>query len=149
MKSAMIVAKQAADLHTPTLTQTVLADYLATADLDAHIRQLVVSYRRRRDAMLNALAEHMPPNSSWTRPAGGMFVWLHLPSGLDASAMLPTALRAGVAYVPGEHFYPAEEPGPWNRAAVKNTIRLAFPTEEPCVVAEGVKHLGQVIAEAR
>ncbi|WP_405779894.1 PLP-dependent aminotransferase family protein [Streptomyces sp. NBC_01378] len=131
---ACAVAKQAADLHTPTVTQLAAARYLADRDLDAHIATVREAYGERRDAMLAALPDALPDGAEWSRPQGGMFLWARLPQGADATALLRTAIGHDVAYVPGAPFY-AGEPDP-------ATLRLCFVSETPEVIREGLGRLG-------
>ncbi|WP_405483812.1 PLP-dependent aminotransferase family protein [Streptomyces sp. NBC_00009] len=134
---ACAVAKQAADLHTPTVTQLAAARYLADRDLDAHIATVRQAYGERRDAMLAALADALPDGAEWSRPQGGMFLWARLPQGADATALLRTAIGHDVAYVPGAPFY-AGEPDP-------ATLRLCFVSETPEVIREGLGRLGAAL----
>jgi DNA-binding transcriptional MocR family regulator len=136
MRSLTIV-KQAADLHTSTIDQAAAATYLAEADLDAHIARLCDAYRDRRDAMRDALATAVPAGSTWSRPDGGMFVWVRLPGEVDTAALLPLALAQDVAFVPGAAFYPARP----DRA----TLRLSFTTYGPERIAEGMARLGRAL----
>jgi 2-aminoadipate transaminase len=135
----VVVAKQAADLQTSTVDQAAAAEYLRHTDLDAHVARVVAAYRERRDAMLEALAVELPAGSSWSRPDGGMFTWVRLPDpgGLDTAALLPAALAAGVAFVPGESFFA----GTPDRA----TLRMSFTTYSPDRIREGVARLGSVL----
>ena len=101
----LLQAKQAADLHTPIFNQRVVHEVIAGGFLDTHVPTIRALYRSQRDAMLAALDRHMPAGVRWNRPAGGMFLWLELPPGCDASALLPRAVERGVAFVPGAPFY--------------------------------------------
>ncbi|MDX3204532.1 PLP-dependent aminotransferase family protein, partial [Streptomyces scabiei] len=101
LRRACAVAKQAADLHTPTVNQLAAARYLADRDLDAHVARVAGAYRERRDAMLDGLADALPEGSAWNRPEGGMFLWARLPSSYDTTALLPRVVEQDVAYVPG------------------------------------------------
>ncbi|MGW6058154.1 aminotransferase-like domain-containing protein [Streptomyces sp. NPDC055189] len=130
---ACAIAKQAADLHTPTVNQLAAARYLADNDLDAHLARVTGAYRERRDAMLSGLADALPPGSSWIRPEGGMFVWATLPEGYDTTALLPGVVEHLVAYVPGAPFY-AGEPD-------VSTLRMCFVTQSPDEIAEGLRRL--------
>lgn len=129
----LVVAKQAADLHSSTVDQAAAAHYLDRSDLDRHIRTLRDAYRERRDAMLAALPATLPVGSTWTRPAGGMFVWVTMPAEWDAARLLPAALQHGVAFVPGAAFY-ADAP---DRA----TLRLSYTTHAPAVISVGLDRL--------
>jgi 2-aminoadipate transaminase len=135
LRRACVVAKQAADLHTPTLNQLAAARYLADRDLDAHVARVAGVYRERRDAMLAGLPEALPDGSTWARPEGGMFLWAHLPEPYDTTALLPQVVRHDVAYVPGAPFY-AGEPD-------RSTLRLCFVTQAPEEIREGLRRLGE------
>ncbi|MGC0338830.1 PLP-dependent aminotransferase family protein [Streptomyces sp. SLBN-8D4] len=135
LRRACAVAKQAADLHTPTVNQLAAARYLADRDLDAHVRRVAGVYGGRRDAMLAGLAEALPEGSTWTRPEGGMFLWARLPSSYDTTALLPQVVARDVAYVPGAPFY-AGEPD-------RSTLRLCFVTQTPQEIGEGLRRLGE------
>jgi 2-aminoadipate transaminase len=133
----LAVAKQAADLHSPTITQLAASLWLESHDLGAHIASLAAHYRPRRDALLAGLAEHLPHGSSWTEPQGGLFVWVTLPPGMDADRLLPAAIDRGVAFVPGRFFYAAE--------AQRETLRVSFATESPDALIEGARRMGDAI----
>ncbi|MFH9573774.1 PLP-dependent aminotransferase family protein [Streptomyces sp. NPDC017230] len=139
LRRACAVAKQAADLHTPTVNQLAAARYLADRDLDAHVARVAAVYGARRDAMLAGLPDALPAGSVWTRPEGGMFLWARLPQGYDSTALLPGVVRHDVAYVPGAPFH-AGEP---DRA----TLRLCFVTQTPDEIAEGLRRLGAGLSE--
>jgi len=130
---ACAIAKQAADLHTPTVNQLAAARYLADNDLDAHVARVARAYGERRDAMLAGLGNALPEGSSWIRPEGGMFIWARLPGGYDTAALLPEVVKHDVAYVPGAPFY-AGEPDP-------ATLRMCFVTQSPDEIAEGLRRL--------
>ncbi|MFK0022312.1 PLP-dependent aminotransferase family protein [Streptomyces sp. NPDC090798] len=132
---ACAVAKQAADLHTPTVNQLAAARYLADRDLDAHVARVAGVYRERRDAMLAGIADALPAGSTWTRPEGGMFLWARLAESYDTTALLRGVVEQGVAYVPGAPFY-AGEPD----AA---TLRLCFVTQTPDEIGEGLRRLAK------
>ncbi|WP_261558733.1 PLP-dependent aminotransferase family protein [Frankia tisae] len=138
LRRACVIAKQAADLHTSTVDQAAAARYLAEADPDAHIARLCTVYGQRRDAMLAGLAEALPAGSAWNRPEGGMFVWVRLPAGHDAAALLPAVVAHDVAYVPGAPFF-AGTPDP-------ATLRLSFTTHAPERIAEGMARLARALA---
>jgi len=136
----LLQAKQAADLHTPTFNQRLVHTVLASGMLPAHVAATRERYRAQRDAMAAALAAHMPAGVCWQVPAGGMFFWLTLPEGLDATALLPRAVAAGVAFVPGSTFFP--------QGGHANTLRLSFVTVPPARIAEGIAALGGVLRTA-
>ena len=128
--------KQATDLHTSTITQRAVYEVVKDGFLSEHIPTIRKLYHAQAQAMLSALAEHMPAGVKWNQPAGGMFLWLELPEGMDAEDMLKKALARNIAYVPGTPFY-ANEP-------VRNTMRLAFVTVPEDKIRAGVKVLGEV-----
>jgi 2-aminoadipate transaminase len=134
-----VLAKQGADLHTPSLTQLLAARFVLEHDLDAHIAGIREVYRRRRDAMLAALDEHMPPGVRFTRPAGGLFLWVELPEDMDARALLEQSLEENVAFVPGGAFFA--------NGGHENTLRLNFSAMSEERIAEGIRRLGRVVAE--
>ncbi|MFK3736791.1 PLP-dependent aminotransferase family protein [Massilia sp. TN1-12] len=131
------LAKQAADLHTAQLTQMVVHEVVKDGFLDRHIPTIRTLYANQCQVMLDALDEHFPEGVTWTRPEGGMFIWVKLPKQLDATKLLDQALAARVAFVPGAPFY-ANEPE-------TNTLRLSFVTVPPERIREGIATLGQII----
>jgi 2-aminoadipate transaminase len=133
----LLQAKQAADLHTPSFNQRIVHAVLASGMLPAHVAATRARYREHRDAMAAALAAHMPAGVRWQVPSGGMFFWLSLPEGLDAAALLPRAVDAGVAYVPGDSFFA--------HGGHANTLRLSFVTVPPAQIADGVAALARVL----
>jgi 2-aminoadipate transaminase len=138
LRRACVVAKQAADLHTPTLNQLAAARYLT--GLDAHVARVRDVYRERRDAMLAGLPGALPEGSAWARPEGGMFLWARLPESYDTTALLPKVVRQDVAYVPGAPFY-AGEPD-------RSTLRLCFVTQTPAEIGEGLRRLEEGLRQA-
>ncbi|MDX6353393.1 MAG: 2-aminoadipate transaminase [Streptomyces sp.] len=132
---ACVIAKQAADLHTSTVDQAAAARYLADNDLDAHLTRVRTAYRARRDALLAGLPHALPAGSSWNRPEGGMFLWVRLPDGFDATECLRTAITHDVAYVPGAPFFAASP----DAAA----LRMSFTTHTPEEIAEGLARLAK------
>jgi len=134
----LVQAKQGADLHTSTLVQLLAYEVARSGFLDRHVRRLRVAYAARRDAMLSAMAACFPPSVTWTRPAGGLFVWATLPSPFDAADLLPAALEQKVAFVPGGPFF-ADGSG-------LNTLRLNFTNSAAPVIEEGIARLGRVLA---
>ena len=137
----LLQAKQAADLHTPGFNQRVVAEVIRYGFLDRHVPTIRARYKVQRDAMLAALARELgPTGAEWTRPRGGMFIWLRLPAGLDAQALLPAAVDAGMAFVPGAPFF-AGQPDPC-------TLRLSFVTSTPEQIDAGMAALGRVVRQA-
>ena len=131
-------AKQAADLHTSQLTQMVVHEVIKDGFLDTHIPTIRKLYSDQCDAMLAALAEFFPSSVTWTRPEGGMFVWITLPKHIDSMKLLDEAIAQNVAFVPGAPFYA--------NAPESNTFRLSFVTVSPEKIREGVAKLGKLIA---
>ncbi len=132
----LLDGKQAADLHTSTLVQRATYEVCRQGLLDGHVAKMRPVYRRRRDAMLRALTEQFGSGARWSRPEGGLFLWLQLPHVVDSDAMLQDAVAEKVAYVPGSAFSPSGE---------KNSaIRLNFSSSTPEQIEEGVRRLTRV-----
>ncbi|WP_298849524.1 PLP-dependent aminotransferase family protein [uncultured Ruegeria sp.] len=135
--SQMVLLKQAADLHSATINQ-IAVHQVAKACFDTHIPKVRDVYRARRDAMLDALEQNMPDGVEWTRPEGGMFIWVTLPSDLSGSDLLARALdTVKVAFVPGQAFFPD--------GSGANTIRLSFSNSDEATIREGIRRLGEVL----
>lgn len=132
----LTLAKEAADLCSSAFTQIVAEEWLA-GDWKTPLAGLVDTYRNRRDAMLGALTRHFPAATTWTRPAGGFFVWATLPSYLDSSAMLAAAVERRVAYVPGTGFY--------SDGSGRDRLRLAFCYPPEADIEEGIRRLGELL----
>jgi 2-aminoadipate transaminase len=137
----LLQAKQAADLHTSILNQRIVYEVLRTGMLESHVPSIRARYKVQRDAMQASLARHLAGVAQWVKPAGGMFFWLELRKGLDAAALLPRAVEAGMAFVPGAAFY-ADAP----RA---NTLRLSFVTASPAEIETGIAALAGVLKAAQ
>ncbi|CUA94738.1 PLP-dependent aminotransferase family protein [Pannonibacter indicus] len=138
--SRLVLMKQAADLNTSTINQMVLAD-VAERYFDTQVETIRKAYQARRDCMLDALSRHMPQGCSWSRPDGGMFVWVTLPEGLDGATLLARSLETvKVAFVPGKAFF-ADGSG-------ANTLRLSFSCANETMIEEGISRLGKLIPEA-
>jgi DNA-binding transcriptional MocR family regulator len=136
----LVVIKQASDLHSSTLDQMVLHEVAATIGPD-HLAAIRRTYRSRRDAMLGALEEFFPAACRWTRPEGGMFIWVTLPEQLDAEDLLRRAIEeAKIAFVPGTSFH-ADGSG-------RNTLRLNFSLNSEDVTISGIRRLGTVVERA-
>ena len=130
---ALVRSKQAADLHSSPLNQWIVLELLRRGQLERQLPRLRRIYRERRDAMLAALEESLVGEVQWTRPEGGMFVWVTLPETVDAAALLERALARGVAFVPGAEFH-VDGGG-------RNTLRLNFTHVTPDRIREGMERL--------
>jgi len=135
----LLQAKQAADLHSPGFNQRVVHEVIRHGFLRDHVPNIRARYKERRDAMQTALQAHMPAGCHWVEPSGGMFFWVGLPVGVDATALLPRAVERGMAFVPGEPFY-ADHPR-------INTLRLSFVTVAPEQIDRGIQALAQALAQ--
>ena len=136
----LLQAKQAADLHTPSFNQRMVAEVLKDNFLDRHVPTIRALYKSQRDAMLAALDTHLAGSGvSWNTPNGGMFLWLKLPKGMNAIDLLPKAVERNVAFVPGSAFY-ADTPQ-------MNTLRLSFVTASVQQIHTGIAALAIVIKE--
>jgi len=139
VREKLVLAQESATLCPPVFSQFAISSYLDSWDWRRQITSFKDMYRARRDAMLEGLSEHMPAGTTWTRPAGGFFVWVTLPEGLDSQAMLPRAVTARVAYVPGPAFY-ADGFG-------TRFMRLSYCFPTPERIIEGTRRLGEVLHE--
>jgi 2-aminoadipate transaminase len=137
VREKLVLAQESATLCPPTFSQFAILSYLRNHDWQGQIKIFAEMYRERRDAMLAGLNDHMPAGTSWTIPAGGFYVWVTLPPGLDAQAMLPRAVTARVAYVPGTAFY-ADGFG-------SRFMRLSYCFPTPARIIEGTRRLGEVL----
>lgn len=145
LKPLIIAAKQAMDTCTPVPTQLLVADFIAEGHLEQHLDRVVPMYRERRDRMREQLASAFGDDAVATNPSGGFFLWLTLQGKLasvDTTALMPDAIRDGVAYIPGPAFS--------SRGDFRNQLRLCFATNEPARINEGVTRLaGTLNATAR
>lgn len=135
----LVFAKQAADLHTDNLAQRIVYEFLRRDLLDPHIQVIISSYRKRRDAMLQAMERYFPPGISWTKPDGGIFLWVTLPQGMDAMQLFEKAVQAKVAYVPGSCYYA--------NGGGDNELRLNFSACDEGKIEAGIQRLAKVITE--
>jgi 2-aminoadipate transaminase len=136
----LLQAKQAADLHSPSFNQRMVAEVMKDGFLDRHVPTIRALYKRQRDAMLAALEREMQGlGVSFNRPAGGMFLWLRLPEGLNAVALLPLAVERGVAFVPGTPFYAG--------AGDPRTLRLSFVTASAEEIDTAIGALADAVRE--
>jgi 2-aminoadipate transaminase len=137
VRDKLVLAAESAVLCHPSFSQLAVREYLSTQPWREQIKAFRELYRERRDAMLSSLEALMPPGCRWTRPAGGFYVWLKVPDGLDAKAMLPRAVSSRVAYVPGTGFY-ADGSG-------AEYMRLSYCLPPPDRIREGVRRLAGVM----
>jgi 2-aminoadipate transaminase len=133
------LGKQAADLCTSTLSQLMVQAYFAEGNWRDYVESLTEIYRARRDTMLDALADHFPPQAEWTRPSGGLFIWATLPDFIDTTDLLARALRENVAFVPGEAAY-LDGRG-------RSSMRLNFSGSTEDAIREGIRRIGEVVTE--
>lgn len=134
-----VILKQAMDLCTSPILQLATGEFLRRGLLKAHLQNMVNVYRQKRDLMLKTLSECMPKGVTWTRPEGGLFLWVTLPKGMDATKLLPKAIENKVAYVAGVDFYPDGN--------VFNDLRLNFSYSSPEQIVQGLKRLAQTIKD--
>ena len=139
VREKLVLAAEAAVLCPPTFNQLAVAEYLSTQDWQGQVGAFRAMYRERRDAMLDALAQQMPAGTTWTSPTGGFYVWVTLPGELDAKVLLPRAVTARVAFVPGTAFF-ADGTG-------QRHLRLSYCYPEPDRIREGVRRLSTVLEE--
>ncbi len=135
--SRLVLMKQAADLHSATTNQ-IVTHHVAASQFDTHVAKLRTTYQARRDHLLAALRREMPEGVSWTKPEGGMFIWLTLPEAMDGADLLAQSLKTErVAFVPGRAFFADGSNG--------NTLRLSFSCADEAAIDEGMKRLGRLI----
>jgi 2-aminoadipate transaminase len=135
----LVMAKQAADLHTPSFNQYVAYEVGKGGFLDEHVKTIRATYKERRDVMVEMMEEMFPAEVSWSKPQGGMFLWGILPEDMDAAEVLKIAIERKVAFVPGEAFHPT--------GGGKNTMRLNFSYSNPDTIREGISRLGITLKE--
>jgi DNA-binding transcriptional MocR family regulator len=131
--------KQAADLHTSTISQYEIDTYLSDYDIEEHIKGLVKVYKERRDLMIRTMDEAFPKEVKFTRPEGGLFTWAEMPERLNARGLFLKALEKKVAFVPGGAFFP--------NGGHENTMRLNYSNMPPDRIVEGIGRLGEAIRE--
>jgi len=135
----VVLGKQAADLCTSTLTQFFVREYFASGRWSDYVESVSRIYRSRRDAMIEALGRHFPPQATWTEPDGGLFIWATLPDYIDTGDLLAKALRRDVAFVPGQSAY-VDERG-------RSSMRLNFTAGDEDEIREGIRRIGKAIGE--
>jgi len=133
----LVVAKQASDLHSNYLSQRIAYEYLTSNDIDVHIGKIRASYRDQRDVMLSCMREFFPDTVSFTRPQGGMFIWVTLPEGVSSMAVFDAAIKENVAVLPGSPFY-VDGGG-------SNTLRINFSNSTDEKIRTGIERLANVI----
>lgn len=139
IKDKIVIASESSILCPSNFTQLTISSYLKDQPWRDQIASFVDLYRVRRDAMLESLDAHFPKEATWTKPGGGFYVWITLPPEIDTKAMVPKAIVAKVAYVPGSAFY-ADGFGSWQ-------MRLSYCHPTPERIREGVKALGAVVKQ--
>jgi 2-aminoadipate transaminase len=135
----MNVGKQAVDLCSSSMTQCFVATYFEAGRWQDYLRSLIAIYRRRRETMLDALADRFPAESTWTRPQGGLFLWATLPDYLDTTDLLARALQENVAFVPGRAAFLDGRGG--------SEMRLNFSGVDEDEIREGIRRIGEVVRE--
>lgn len=135
----IVYCKQSLDLCAPVFNQYLAAEYMSGGLLDSGLAKTIDLYRKKRDCMLEMLEKHMPEGVEWTRPSGGLFIFLRLPAGMDAEKMCAAALESGVAYVAGKYFYTDGEGA--------DTLRLNFSFADMHSIREGIRRLSLVIKQ--
>jgi 2-aminoadipate transaminase len=131
------MAKRNLDLHTGIIAQAAIYEFSRHGLLSKHIKRMRKACAQRRDAMLEALEKHFPAETTWTRPEGGMAIWVRLPQPLNASQILLESAERGVVFSPGEHFY--------SSLPQQNTMRLSFSMTDPEMIEEAIKRLGAIL----
>lgn len=139
LREKLVIASESSILCPSNFSQMAISSYLADQPWRDQIANFCELYKARRDAMLESLDAYFPKSAMWTKPAGGFYVWVTLPEGVDTKAMMPKAIAAKVAYVPGTAFY-ADGLGSWS-------MRLSYCHPTPERIREGVKALGQVVEQ--
>ncbi|MCZ7404697.1 MAG: PLP-dependent aminotransferase family protein [Candidatus Methanoperedens sp.] len=134
----LIVAKQAADLHSNSLSQRIVHQYLMDNDIDEHIIKIRAAYGKRRDLMIDMMAEYFPEEVRYTKPEGGMFLWVTLPERVSSLDLFELAVKENVAFVPGNPFYADD-------GSRNNTLRLNFSNSDEEQIEEGIKRLARCL----
>jgi 2-aminoadipate transaminase len=134
----LLVVKQASDLHSNYLSQRIIHQYLLDNEIDEHILKIKAAYGKRRDLMVDMMAEHFPNGVKYTKPEGGMFVWVTLPDEISSMDLFDLAIKKNVAFVPGSPFYTEDGIG-------NNTLRLNFSNSDFEQIEEGIKRLAECL----
>ena len=134
----LVIVKQGIDLHTSTFNQALAAEYIAGGFLERHLPKIIDLYRPKQEAMLSALDTYFPPNFTWSRPEGGMFLWVEGPQGFDMEELYWKAIERNVAFVPGKYFYTSPQEG-------IETMRLNYTMADEETIDQSIKILSEVI----
>jgi len=137
---AMVIGKQGTDVHSSNLSQRIVLELMRRGILARHIPKICAQYGMKRDVMLSALAEHLPAQVSWTKPAGGLFIWVTLPQKYSVTKLLERAVEEKVAFIPGIPFF--------LDGSGDNCMRLNFSNASPEQIRTGIARIAKVIAEA-
>lgn len=132
--------KQSTDLHSSTINQLTILQYLNDNDIDAHILELRAIYKHKRDVMLDAMKKCFPKEAKFTYPHGGMFTWVELPKEIDTQELFPKAIARKVAYIPGATFFP--------NGNANNCLRMSYSSSSDVKIIQGITALGEVFTEA-
>jgi 2-aminoadipate transaminase len=134
----LVIVKQGIDLHTSTFNQALAAEYIAGGYLDNHLPKIIDLYRPKQEAMLSALDNYFPDSFKWSRPEGGMFLWVEGPKGFDMEELYWKAVERNVAFVPGKYFYTSQQEG-------IETMRLNYTMADGETIKNSIRILSEVI----
>jgi len=134
----LVIVKQGIDLHTSTFNQALAAEYIAGGFLERHLPKIIDLYRPKQEAMLSALDAYFPEGFKWSRPEGGMFLWVEGPVGFDMEELYWKAVKRNVAFVPGKYFYTSQQEG-------IETMRLNYTMADEETIENSIKILSNVI----
>ena len=140
IKKWLVIVKQGVDLHTSTFSQALAAEYLFGGYLDQHLPKILRIYKPKQEAMLQALRDYFPGNFKWSKPEGGMFIWVEGPEGLDMEELYWKAIERKVAFVPGKFFFTSKAEG-------METMRLNYTMADEATLDRAVKILSEVMKQ--
>lgn len=132
----LTIGKQTVDLHTSNLSQAIVYEYCSRGLLPKHLAKIRAQYKEKRDLMLKLLEENFPPEVTWTKPEGGLFLWMELPQGISTTELLKEAIKEKVAFIPGDSFFP--------HGGGSNTIRLNFSNATKNDLEQGITRMAKV-----
>ncbi len=138
LKEWLVVVKQGVDLHTSTFNQALASEYLSGNHLEQHLPRIIARYKPKKNAMLEALANHFPTDFIWSRPEGGMFVWVEGPPGYDMEALYHRGIKKNVAFVPGKYFFTDSKSG-------METMRLNFTMADEATIHTAIHVLSKLL----